>query len=152
MKKGEIRMIIIILIVGLVIIGVMLATRGNKKEGNESKKEEEESYAEVLEDGTRINTSNKTQKVKKVEGLEISNLQVTEKDNVTTMLGTVTNKSNETKKDITLKIKIKDKEGKEITTVDNYIGKLEPGKSTQLNSSTTFDYVEMYDYEVTIEK
>ena len=151
MKKSEIRMIIIILIVGLIIIGVVALTGKSKKESGEASKVEE-SYAEVLEDGTRINKSEKAKKVKEVEGLEISNLQVTEKDNVTVMLGTVTNKSNETKEDITLKIKILDKEGKEITTVRNYIGKIEPGKSTQLNTSTTFDYVEMYDYEVTIEK
>ena len=151
MKKSEIRMIIIILIVGLIIIGVVALTGKNKKEDGEESKVEE-SYAEVLEDGTRINKSEKAKKVKEVEGLEISDLQVTEKDNVTVMLGTVTNKSNETKEDITLKIKILDKEGKEITTVRNYIGKIEAGKSTQLNTSTTFDYVEMYDYEVTIEK
>ena len=151
MKKSEIRMITIILIVGLIIIGVVALTGKSKKESGEASKVEE-SYAEVLEDGTRINKSEKAKKVKEVEGLEISNLQVTEKDNVTVMLGTVTNKSNETKEDITLKIKILDKEGKEITTVRNYIGKIEAGKSTQLNTSTTFDYVEMYDYEVTIEK
>ena len=151
MKKSEIRMIVIILIVGLIVIGVMLATRGTNKKGEETT-ETEESYTEVLEDGTRINTSEKTKKTKTVEGLEISNLQITEKDNVTIMLGTITNKSTETKEDITLKIKILDRNGKEITTVENYIGKLEAGKSTQLNTSTTYDYADMYDYEVTIER
>ena len=151
MKKSEIKMIVIILIVGLIVIGVMLATRGTNKKGEETT-ETEESYTEVLEDGTRINTSEKTKKTKTVEGLEISNLQITEKDNVTVMLGTITNKGKETKEDITLKIKILDRNGKEITTVENYIGKLEVGKSTQLNTSTTYDYADMYDYEVTIEK
>ncbi len=151
MKKSEIKMIVIILIVGLIVIGVMLATRGTNKKGEETT-ETEESYTEVLEDGTRINTSEKTKKTKTVEGLEISNLQITEKDNVTIMLGTITNKSTETKEDITLKIKILDRNGKEITTVENYIGKLEVGKSTQLNTSTTYDYADMYDYEVTIER
>ena len=151
MKKSEIKMIVIILIVGLIVIGVMLATRWTNKKGEETT-ETEESYTEVLEDGTRINTSEKTKKTKTVEGLEISNLQITEKDNVTIMLGTITNKSTETKEDITLKIKILDRNGKEITTVENYIGKLEVGKSTQLNTSTTYDYADMYDYEVTIEK
>ena len=151
MKKSEIRMIVIILIVGLIVIGVMLATRGTNKKGEETT-DTEESYTEELEDGTRINTSEKTKKTKTVEGIEISNLQITEKDNVTIMLGTITNKSTETKEDITLKIKILDRNGKEITTVENYIGKLEVGKSTQLNTSTTYDYADMYDYEVTIEK
>ena len=151
MKKSEIRMIVIILIVGLIVIGVMLATRGTNKKGEETT-DTEESYTEVLEDGTRINTSEKTKKTKTVEGIEISNLQITEKDNVTIMLGTITNKGKETKEDITLKIKILDRNGKEITTVENYIGKLEAGKSTQLNTSTTYDYADMYDYEVTIER
>ena len=151
MKKSEIKMIVIILIVGLIVIGVMLATRGTNKKGEETT-ETEESYTEVLEDGTRINTSDKAKKTKTVEGLEISNLQITEKDNVTVMLGTITNKGKETKEDITLKIKILDRNGKEITTVENYIGKLEVGKSTQLNTSTTYDYADMYDYEVTIER
>ena len=40
------------------------------------------------------------------------------------------------------------KNEKEITTIGGYIGEVNPGESTQLNSSATFDYANAYDFRI----
>ena len=88
------------------------------------------------------------EQIKTIDGLEISNIQLTEKDNVSILLGTVTNKTNETKGDYPVNIIIYDENEKEITTIGGYIGEVNPGESTQLNSSATFDYANAYDFRI----
>ena len=75
-------------------------------------------------------------------------MQLTEKENVTVLLGTITNNTEETRGGYPVDIKIIDKEGNEIITVGGYIGEIKPGESMQLNSSATFDYANAYDFEI----
>ena len=105
----------------------------------------------ILEDGTKYNTSEKLQETKKIEGIEISDMQLTQKDNVTLLLGTITNTSDTTQGGYPVAIKVMDKDGNEITTIVAYIGTLEPGKTTQLNTSKTIDCVNAYDLSITKE-
>lgn len=151
MKKEEKRMILIIILVGVIIIGGLLIFRNGKNKDKEQPQENivKEEFVEVLGDGTRLNTSDKLSQTKTIDGLEITNFQLTEKNNVTVLLGTITNKTSVVKGDYAVDIKILDKQGNEIVTVGGYIGKLQPGQSTQLNSSATFDYANAYDFEIT---
>lgn len=146
MKKWE-KYWILGLIVLVIVVIIVVATK-NKGEENKTNEVKEE-FVEVLEDGTRLNTSEKLKKTKKIDGLEVSNFQVTEKNNVTVLLGTITNNTNETKGDYPVSIKILDKEGNEIVTVGGYIGEVKPGQSIQLNCSASFDYGNAYDFEIT---
>lgn len=150
MKKQEKRMILIIVLVGVIVIGgILLFKNSNKPKENGTQEEpKKEEFVKVLDDGTRLNTSDKLSKTKTFDGLEISNFQLTEKNNVTVLLGTITNKTNGEKGDYPINIKILDKQGNEIVTVGGYIGKLQPGESTQLNSSASFDYANAYDFEI----
>ncbi len=146
---------IIIGIVILIIIVILIAVFGNKKNKNKQNENEQtdnqvtEEFVNVLDDGTRLNTSNKLKETKTIDGMEISNFQLTAKDNVTILLGTITNKSDAVKGDYPVNIKILDKQGNEIITVGGYIGELQPGATTQLNCSATFDYANAYDFEIT---
>ena len=81
--------------------------------------------------------------------MEITDFQLTEKDNVTLLLGTITNTSNEKKGGYPVNIKVVDKQGNEIITVAAFFGELEPGQSTQLSTSATFDYANAYDFSIT---
>ena len=154
MTKNEKRGILILIIVAVIIIGIMVVVKNGKG------KEEEESpanvnveeYVEVLDDGTRLNTSTKLQENKKVGNLEISNLQLTAKDNETMLLGTITNVGTSREGNVLLNIKVVDKTGKELTTVEPYVGYIEAGQSRQLEVSTTFDYANAYDFVVSIVK
>ena len=67
---------------------------------------------------------------------------------MTLLLGTITNTSTTTQGGYPVEIKVIDKEGNEITTVSAYIGTVEPGKTTQLNTSATFDYANAYDLNI----
>ena len=73
---------------------------------------------------------------------------MSEKDNMTVLLGKVTNKSDQVQGGYIVDIKILDKEGNEITTVSTYIRKLEKDEVTDFNISATFDYANAYDFKV----
>ena len=157
MSKKEKQVIGVLIGIAVIAIIVVLIVNGKNKEDEnianneivESNTVEEEKYVEVLENGTKLNTSEKLKETKEIDGMEISNMQLTEEGNITKLLGTITNKSNTTKGNYEINIKLIDENGKELTTLVGYIGELEPGESTQLSTSTTFDYANTYDVEIT---
>jgi len=151
MKTKEKKMILILGLITIIVV-IFAVITGNENKTNEENKQEEvkEEFVEKLEDGTRLNTSKKLHETKKIDGMEISNFQVTEKGNVTVLLGTIKNTSESKKGGYPVDITILDKQGNEIIDVVGYIGELEPGQSEQLNVSASFDYANAYDF--TIEK
>lgn len=148
MKKKEKQMIGVLILITIIVIIIAIVMANNKEEKVENKAPKEE-FVNVLEDGTRLNTSDKLHQKKTFDGMEITNFQLTEKDNVTLLLGTITNTSDTARGGYPVNITVKDKQGNEIITVAGFIGELEPGKSTQLSTSATFDYANAYDFEIT---
>ena len=158
MNKNEKIMIGILVIITAIVIIVAIARKKDSKQeiAEETNTQEQttiaqEEFVNILEDGTKYNTSEKLQETKKIEGIEISDMQLTQKDNVTLLLGTITNTSDTTQGVYPVAIKVMDKDGNEITTIVAYIGTLEPGKTTQLNTSKTIDCVNAYDLSITKE-
>lgn len=156
MSKKEKQVIGVLIGIAVIAIIVVLIVSGKNKEDENIANNEtvesnavEEKYVEVLEDGTKLNTSEKLKETKEIDGMEISNMQLTEEGNITKLLGTITNNSNTTKGNYEINIKLIDENGKALTTLVGYIGELEPGESTQLSTSTTFDYANTYDVEIT---
>ena len=158
MKKREkilviCLVIILVLVITLVILNVFKNNKSkqtnvdNNVENSETKKE---SYVEEMEDGTKINKNKKLNEAKKVDGLTITNIQLTTKDGMTTLLADVINNS-DTKTELkTVNITLLDKDGKELTKLVGVINELEVGATTQLNISMTSDYVNAYDFKVTV--
>lgn len=148
-KKVAILIIGIVLVV--VIIGGNLIAKNMKKnvgQTNETQTEIENEFSQTFEDGTKLNTSTKLKEVKKLDNLEIADIQITNKDGKTVLLANVTNKGT-TKTEVTLlDIVLYDKSGKEIATIPGVISPLEPGKSTQLNTTTQEDYTNIYDFKI----
>lgn len=144
----------LIILAGIVIItGVVLSKKISdvditKSETEITENTVKEEFVEILEDGTKVNTSNKLKETKTYEGLEISNIKLTEKDNVTLLLGTVTNKTNTKQGGKTINIKMIDKKGNEIITIVAFVGEIKEGESTKLNVSTTFNFVNAYDLSI----
>lgn len=151
MKDSEKKMIIILIIVTVLIIGgITLLTRGKGKEepaGENETNTPEEEYVNVLNDGTKLNVSDELHKTKTIDGLEISDLQLTERKNETLLLGTVKN-TTATVQTTVFKIILIDKTGKEIKELTAYVEGLKPGESTELNISTTLDYANAYDFRL----
>ena len=126
---------------------ISMVKRGKEQEEPQNDQNKEE-FVQVLDDGTRLNTSTKLQETKKVEGLEISDFQVTAKNGATELLGTVTNTSSTAGGGFLANLKIMDKQGQNIYTAQVYIKPLEPGESTPLISNASFDYANAYDFSV----
>ena len=154
MKKKEKRMILILLVVLIIaIIAFVINKNSNKNKENENTEEENnttEEFVQVLEDGTKLNTSEQLSKTKQVGNYKFENMQLTEQGSQTVLLADVTN-TGSTATDIQLvDVTLLDKEGKEIVTVGGIISPLQPGASTQFNSSMTLDYANTYDFKITL--
>lgn len=154
MKKNEKIMIGILIAITIILIIVVILGKSNKNNSNEELQKEtniqqEEKFIEVLEDGTKLNNSSKLHETKKIDGMELTNIQFTEKDNVTLLIGTITNISNTTKGGYPVNIKIVDEKGNEKVVIEAFIEKLESGESSQFSTNATLDYANAYDFIIT---
>ena len=155
MKKSEKRMILILLVVLIIAIVVFVISKNaNKKNGgNENTAEENntvEEFVQVLEDGTKLNTSEQLSKTKQVGNYKFENMQLTEQGSQTVLLADVTNTGSTTTDIQLVDVTLLDKNGNEIVTVGGIISPLQPGASTQFNSSMTLDYANTYDFKIVI--
>lgn len=156
-EKKYIISIVIVLIIAI-IIGIIVYINQNKNEDMENKGnvkneivEENrpvEEFVQILEDGTKYNTSDKLKETKRFEDFEITNLQLTEKDNVTLLLGTITNVGKTKQGGYPINVKLVDKNGNEIITIAAIIGELEPGESTQLSTNVVENCANAYDFTI----
>lgn len=154
MKEKEKRGLLILILVAIAIITTLaIITNRKGKEVNSDSTEENkvvEEFVQVLEDGTKLNTSTKLSETKIVDGLKIGNIQLTMQNGQSVLLADA---ENDTGKDIDimlLDIILLDKNGNELTTIAGIVGDLKAGEKQQLNSSVTSDYANAYDFRVVI--
>ena len=69
---------------------------------------------------------------------------------MTTLLADVINNTGSKTEVQTVDITLLDNDGQELTTVTGIISELEAGATTQLNIAMTSDYINAYDFKVTI--
>ena len=145
------KTIIIALLIILVLI-IFIAIKKDKKQNNQEITENnQEILVQTLEDGTKLNTSTKLLETKKIENLEISNSQLTNKEGKTILLADVKNVGSTTIQMIQLEITLVDSNQKKIEKLDGLLGTIKPGETVQLNIEATEDYSDIYDYTVKIE-
>ena len=102
------KTIIITLLIILALI-IFIAIKKDKKQNNQEITENnQEILVQTLEDGTKLNTSTKLLEIKKVENLEISNSQLTNKEGKTILLADVKNVGSTTIQMIQLEITLVD--------------------------------------------
>ena len=157
MKKQEKRMILILLAVLAIVIIALVINKNAKKENKENKAETAnntvtEEFVQVLEDGTKLNTSEQLNKTKQVGAYKFENMQLTEQGNQTVLLADVTNTSSSATNMQLLDVTLLDKNGKEIVKVGGIISPLQPGAKTQFNTSMTLDYANTYDFKIELKK
>ena len=167
MKKSEKQMILVLIIVAVIIIAVLVNVRNSRQEKvvdnstgntgtsvqtnpNKSGVTETEEFVERLEDGTKLNVSEKLAQTKKVGNYEISNIQITEKNGESRLIADVKNTSNAKIGMKFAKLVLLDKEGKQITSTDAIIGDVEAGQTVQLIASVTTDFSNAYDFSIQI--
>ena len=150
MKKEEKRMICILLIILVVtIVGLTMWRNSKNKEQQNEEEVQEEKYVQVLEDGTRLNISEKLKETKTIEGIEINNIQLTEQGGQTMLLAQATNKNTVDSPVMGINIIVVDKEGKEVGKIQGVVSPLKAGETKQLNINTQDDYANAYDFSIT---
>ena len=150
MKKNKKIYLIILIAITIIVLIVFFATRG-KKENNviqNTENESTEEFVQIQEDGSKINISPKLKENKTIEGLEITNIKLTEQNGQTVLVADVTNLTQSDKGVIGINIVILDKSGKEIGKIPGVITSLQVGETKQLNIGITEDYSNAYDFRV----
>lgn len=156
MTRDEKRWIILLVAVLVIAIALIigLAKSKNVKKGEQKENTtnveqvQNQEYVEVLEDGTKVNTSDKLKEDKEFNGLKISNISIEENGNETVLKANVTNISSKSQGDYGIYLVIKDNEGNEIKKIAGYINYIEPNEETKLKIKTSYDFANAYDFEV----
>lgn len=154
MKKKEIVLIVGLLVLLLVVILIVKPNKNKTENKNESNdivitdEVEEEKYVQVLNDGTKLNTSDTLQKDKVVDGLSFTNIQLTNNNGQTVLLADVTNTTNKKSALTLVDVIILDEKGNELGKVGGIVSPLEPSETKQFNSSMTIDYSNAYDFKI----
>lgn len=141
-KKYIVILLILVVIIAVVVFALLLKKTQNNLE-------QEKSYSTTLEDATRENNSEKIKETKEIDGLQISNMSITESDNLSKLNANITNITEEEFSESILDIKLIDDNGNELKTVSGFIGKINPGETIPLSISVTFDFVNAYDCIIT---
>ena len=133
--------------------GILLLKNSNKKEERKQElagtsSETMQKYVEVLTDGTKLNTSTKLNETKKLDGLEISQMQLTYKNGSSVILATVTNMTNQNTSLTPIILTLYNDKNEVIEKVNGLISPMKPGESVQLNMGTSSDYASAYDYKI----
>ena len=150
MKKNKKIWIIVIAIIILIVIGIIVAfivKRNQESEGGETSETGEE-FVQVLDDGSKINTSSKLEETKTLNGLEFTNMKLTTIDNMTVLSATVTNTTDEPIDSTEVNLILLDKDGNEIDTIVSTISSIEAGASTEISAGITADYSNAYDFRI----
>ena len=122
MKKG-----IKIIISMLLVVRLVTGCGCKKKEKSEEEK-------------IKTNEKEEFKKAQNINGIEISNINLTYENNMSTFTATVTNKTKVVKRVGIIDIIIKDKENKEVVTLKGMIDRnLNVNESASINASTNID-------------
>ena len=154
-KDKKFNLILIVILIIILIISFFINKIGKDKNEIQEQTQNTESGEEFvyeLEDGTKLNISEKFNETKNIDGIEISNIQFTYKDGQTVLLANVTNNTGKAVDMTLVDIKLLDEQENEIITVGGIISPMQVGETTQLNASMTMDYANAYDFEITLKK
>lgn len=152
-KKIKIRSIIIVLvIILLIILGILIIRNITNNDSREVSAQSENTvigYVEEIEDGIKVNTSKAMNTSKTLDGLLISNIQLSNRSGMTSFLADVTNNTDKSTSVKTVEITLLSYNGEEMAKLTGIINALNPGETTELNIATTSDYVTAYDFTIT---
>ena len=165
-NKAEKQMILLLfaltVIAVIVICVVVIVNRGEEpaNEGTQAQVQDQsqgkettqvaEKYVQTLSEGTKLNTSAKLSETKTVDGLEVSNIELTMSDGQTLFLANVKNNTGADMGVKAVDIILVDDEGNEITTLHGVMDSVKAGETVQLNAKTTLDFSNAYDAQIVI--
>lgn len=157
MNANEKRWIILLVLVIIIAIVLIVVIANSKKDEQgvdtsaqvqQSVTQNQEQYTTTLDDGTKLNTSENFNSDKTYGNLTISNVQFTEKDNISVLLADVTNNGQSEHQSEIVKITIYGDNNEVITTIKAVIGKIAPGETKKINASVTADVTNAKDFKI----
>lgn len=155
MTKKEAKVIFTAIGIVLAVLLIVVFTKGAGKKGdnnnvtNTATEQNTEKYTTNLVDGTKINSGEEFNKVKKYKNIEISNIQFTYKDGRSVLLATMKNTGSTTHKDEIVKLTILDENNKVIDVLTPVISEMKPGGTRQLNVTVTgADSINAKDFKI----
>ena len=146
--------LVVITLIAIMLIIIMVNTFRKKEPENvgpvqgEEQGIEQEEYVQILQDGSKLNKSEELLKEKKLDELEISNIQLKETGGITTLLADVKNNTNHEIQERNITIEVLDKQGNVITSLNGTIDTVGAGEKVQLNMSVTGDVANAYDFKI----
>lgn len=135
----------------IVIIIALLIWNGSRKKTlyeNDVAIDNQTEFTKVQEDGVKVNTSSKLSETKKIEGLEIYNIKLTEKENVTEILADVKNTTDKDVEGFYTIMTFLDKDGETIVQLNGYIPTVEANGIATLNTNSGGDFADAYDFKI----
>ena len=138
MNKKKVIIALVILLV-IIIAVVLLVSNSSKKVGL---------YYILDEDGTKKNNSESLHQTKSFEGLEFSEIELTEENNVTVVRAVVKNTSDTPTKSEVINLRFVNNDKTELGTISWLAPDLYPGDSTQLATSSESQVVNAYDFTI----
>ena len=156
MNNKNSKIIVISVISAIIVVIVLWFAFENKSNPTNNITEENNTDVKVHEiltieddDGSKVNISENIKNAKfKIDGLEISNIKLSELVGQTNISANVKNNTDQKNGEINVRIILLDSNNAEIISMDGYIGVIEPYGETTLNSSTTLDYSEAYGIKI----
>ena len=145
-----ILLVIIVIIIAVVVFSNLLKKDTDSKNNENGTNTESESYVEELGDGIVLNKSRALNETKEIGGFVVSNIQLTTKDGMTTLLADVKNNTGAKTTLKTAEITLLDNNNEELVTVKGIINEMEAGGTSKLNISMTSNYVNAYDFKIEI--
>ena len=156
-KKKYILIVMIVIIIAVFIGAVAYKYIKNRNIGNkgfygrgQDTNAQLGEYEKIDKSGNKINTSSKLKSEKEYNGLKVSNINLQSNNGATVLLADVENTSSNSIEDFTtIDIRFVDKNGEELGVLTGLIKPLKANEKTQLNSSTTSNLTNAYDFEIT---
>lgn len=154
-KQKRLLLLLLLLIAIVAVVTIIIVATNGKNNNNEvaslnGNEEPLGEYEQKLEDGTKLNVSSKLNETKEVAGMQVGNIQLTNRNGITTLLADVTNNTGSDKGETLLTVKLLDAEGNELVSLDGIIEALQNGASAQLNMGVTADYANAYDFSIEV--
>lgn len=155
MKQNEKILIGVLILILVVVLVVVAVNKGNNKEKNEMLANNEQNIVEnnvqILENGTKLNTSSELAEERTIDGLEVSNIKLKENGGISALTADIKNPTAQDKESIKVKVEILDGTGKTITTLRGKIDPVKAGKTAKLNIAVTADVANAHDFKITKE-
>ena len=149
------KLVILLAIVLVIILGVAIYFAIPKNNNNAQKDQKQYSQINLentenakVEDGKKINTSEKLLQNKTIDGINIKDIKLVAENETTTLTATVENKSQKKINAGKITINFTNSNGEIYAKLNSYIGDIDIGKTGNINASTTRDLANAYDFTI----